>query len=191
MTLKLYGDGAIGPLSATEVGYLDGVTSGVQGQINSRAPISSPTLSGIPVISGSSGTAPAALWMKSVNDSTSFFYREVFKVSVTSAQEISRLSLTGSNGFQSYFKIIVTGHSAGVGNGTNVKEFIWTGGTSAPTQISTVTNGSIPVISFNNATNNVCIVNLASSNGSANFQGTMMIEWLHPPDFGGNTGAIS
>lgn len=34
MALVLSGDGAIGPLSATEVGYLDGVTSGVQTQLN-------------------------------------------------------------------------------------------------------------------------------------------------------------
>jgi hypothetical protein len=40
MTLKLYGDGAIGPLSATEVGYLDGVTSAVQTQINGKVGVS-------------------------------------------------------------------------------------------------------------------------------------------------------
>lgn len=36
MALTLTGDGAVGPLSATEVGYLDGVTSAVQTQINSK-----------------------------------------------------------------------------------------------------------------------------------------------------------
>jgi len=36
MALTLSGDGAVGPLSATEVGYLDGVTSAVQTQINSK-----------------------------------------------------------------------------------------------------------------------------------------------------------
>lgn len=36
MPLTLSGDGAVGPLSATEVGYLDGVTSSVQTQINSK-----------------------------------------------------------------------------------------------------------------------------------------------------------
>lgn len=34
MPLILNGDGSIGPLSSTEVGYLDGVTSAVQTQIN-------------------------------------------------------------------------------------------------------------------------------------------------------------
>lgn len=37
MALTLTGDGAVGPLSATEVGYLDGVTSAVQTQINGKA----------------------------------------------------------------------------------------------------------------------------------------------------------
>lgn len=37
MPLVLSGDGAVGPLSATEVSYLDGVTSAVQTQINGKA----------------------------------------------------------------------------------------------------------------------------------------------------------
>lgn len=36
MPLILNGDGSVGPLSATEIGYLDGVTSSVQTQINSK-----------------------------------------------------------------------------------------------------------------------------------------------------------
>lgn len=36
MALVLTGDGAVGPLSATEMTYLDGVTSAVQTQINSK-----------------------------------------------------------------------------------------------------------------------------------------------------------
>ncbi len=36
MPLILNGDGSVGPLSATEVGYLDGITSAVQTQINSK-----------------------------------------------------------------------------------------------------------------------------------------------------------
>lgn len=36
MPLALSGDGSVGPLSATEVGYLDGVTSAVQTQIDSK-----------------------------------------------------------------------------------------------------------------------------------------------------------
>ena len=36
MAISINGDGSIGPLSATEIGYLDGVTSAVQTQINSK-----------------------------------------------------------------------------------------------------------------------------------------------------------
>lgn len=39
MPLVLSGDGAVGPLSATEVSYLDGVTSAVQTQINGKLTI--------------------------------------------------------------------------------------------------------------------------------------------------------
>ena len=37
MALVLNGDGSVGPLSATELGYLDGVTSAVQTQLNGKA----------------------------------------------------------------------------------------------------------------------------------------------------------
>jgi hypothetical protein len=36
VSLVLSGDGAVGPLSATEMGYLDGVTSAVQTQIDAK-----------------------------------------------------------------------------------------------------------------------------------------------------------
>ena len=36
MPLTLSGDGSIGPLNATEVGYLEGVTSSVQTQLNAK-----------------------------------------------------------------------------------------------------------------------------------------------------------
>lgn len=50
MPLILNGDGSVGPLSATEIGYLDGITSAVQGQINSKAPIDNPTFTGVSTI---------------------------------------------------------------------------------------------------------------------------------------------
>lgn len=43
MPLQLSGDGAVGPLSATEIGYLDGVTSAVQAQLDGKAVVSSGT----------------------------------------------------------------------------------------------------------------------------------------------------
>lgn len=52
MPLTLSGDGSIGPLSATEVGYLDGVTSEVQTQLNTKASSASAILTGSPTIDG-------------------------------------------------------------------------------------------------------------------------------------------
>lgn len=43
----------IGTVSSVELGYLDGVTSGIQGQLNAKAPLASPALTGTP-------TAPTA-----------------------------------------------------------------------------------------------------------------------------------
>lgn len=44
-----------GTVSSTELGYLDGVTSGVQGQLGTKAPTDSPTFTGVPI----APTAPA------------------------------------------------------------------------------------------------------------------------------------
>ena len=43
----------IGTVSATEISYLDGVTSAIQGQLDLKAPLASPTFTGTP-------TAPTA-----------------------------------------------------------------------------------------------------------------------------------
>lgn len=41
MTLVLSGDGSVGPLTATEIGYLDSVTSSVQTQLDSKVNVGS------------------------------------------------------------------------------------------------------------------------------------------------------
>lgn len=47
----------IGTITPTELGYLDGVTSGIQAQINSKAPSASPTFTGVPAApTASAGT---------------------------------------------------------------------------------------------------------------------------------------
>lgn len=45
-TVTLPSDTSIGSVSATEVGYLDGVTSGIQSQIDAKAPSAGPTFTG-------------------------------------------------------------------------------------------------------------------------------------------------
>lgn len=136
-------------------------------------------------------SGPATVNMGS-GSGAGYYTKEVFPIaSVTSATEITRNTGTSADGFRAYIKITVTGHTGGIGNGINIKEFYWDGGTSAPVQISTYTNGSVPVISFDNSTSNVWIVRLASSNGSAAFNGVMMVEWLMPIDFSGAAWTIS
>jgi hypothetical protein len=46
----------VGDVSNTEIGYLDGVTSSVQTQLNSKAPLASPTLTGSATITSSAST---------------------------------------------------------------------------------------------------------------------------------------
>jgi hypothetical protein len=117
---------------------------------------------------------------------------EVFAISgVSSATEITRVTCSGSNGFQAYIKITVTGHTSGLGNGINIKEYFWGGGTSGATQISTYTNGSAPTITMDNGTNNILIIKLTSGNGTSEFKGVMKVEWMLPIDFGSSTYTLS
>lgn len=149
--------------------------------------------SGTPkVIGTTANSVPARLQMNGKATNDGFYHREIFAISgVTAATEITRLTSTGANGYRAYFKINVHGHSGGVGNGSNIKEFYWDGATNAPVQISTYTQGQVPPITFDNSTSQVCIVNLASANAVASFNGVMAVEWLIPVDFSGNTGVIS
>jgi hypothetical protein len=117
---------------------------------------------------------------------------EVFSLTnIQNAVEITRVTGSGANGFRAYFKVIVTGHNGSIGNGINIKEFYWDGGTSAPVQISTYTSSFAPAISFDTAVSNRLVVLLASSNGSASFNGVMKIEWMLPIDFASSTYTLS
>ena len=139
-----------------------------------------------------SGSANLYMSGSSTELGRGFASTEVFSIgSISSATEITRATGTGSNGFRAYAKIIVTGHTSGIGNGINIKEYYWDGGTAAPVQISTYTNGSVPAISFDNTTSNIWIIKLASSNGTNGFNGVMKIEWMFPVDFASNTWTIS
>jgi hypothetical protein len=52
-TVTLPGSTSIGSVGSTEIGYLDGVTSSVQGQIDTKSPIASPTFTGTVTLPGS------------------------------------------------------------------------------------------------------------------------------------------
>jgi hypothetical protein len=49
-TVVLPATTSIGPVSSTEIGYVDGATSNIQAQINAKAPINSPTFTGTPTL---------------------------------------------------------------------------------------------------------------------------------------------
>jgi len=49
-TIVLPATTSIGTVNSTEIGYVDGVTSGIQGQINLKAPLANPTFSGTVVL---------------------------------------------------------------------------------------------------------------------------------------------
>lgn len=51
--VALPGTTSVGNVSSTEIGYLDGVTSGIQSQLDAKSPLASPTFTGAP-------TAPTA-----------------------------------------------------------------------------------------------------------------------------------
>ena len=161
--------------------------------INNSNPAQFDTSGEVLNISGAAAnTNPSVLFMAGNGGGAGYEATEVFAIAgITAATEITRNTGTGANGFRAYLKVTVTGHSGGVGNGINIKEFYWDGGTGAPVQISTYTNGSVPVISFDNTTSNVWIVKLASSNGTASFNGVMKVEWLMPVDFASSTWTIS
>lgn len=167
-------------------------TSGNVG-LNNTNPAQFDTSGEVLNISGAAvNTNPSVLFMAGNGGGAGYEATEVFAIAnITAATEITRNTGTGANGFRAYLKVTVTGHTGGVGNGINIKEFYWDGGTGAPVQISTYTNGSVPVISFDNSTNNVWIVRLASSNGTNAFNGVMKVEWLMPIDFSSATWTIS
>ena len=51
-TVSLPSTTSIGPVSATEIGYVDGATSNIQAQLNAKAPLDSPLFTGTPVLPG-------------------------------------------------------------------------------------------------------------------------------------------
>jgi hypothetical protein len=161
--------------------------------INNSNPAQYDTSGKLLNISGTAAnTNPATLFMSGTGGGAGYNATEVFAIAgITAATEVTRNTGTSADGFRAYLKVTVTGHVGGIGNGINIKEFYWDGGTSAPVQISTYTNGAVPVISFDNSTNNVWIVKLASSNGTASFNGVMKVEWMMPIDFSGATWTIS
>lgn len=145
-----------------------------------------------------SGTAtnsgPATVFMSGSTGvpGAGYYAQEVFSIGVSSSTEISRMTGTGANGFRSMIRVSLCGHTGSKGNGHIHAMYYWDGGTAAPVQIYRYDSGTnIPSLSFNTATNNVLITNLASSDGTNQFQGVMTIEYFMPVDFASSTYTIS
>jgi hypothetical protein len=146
-------------------------------------------------VAGESSTYPSTITQVGDGSTTygnGYYAKEVFRITgLGSATEISRITGTGSNGFGLYIKVIACGHSASTGSAVNIKEYFYTGGTAAATQISSVTSGTVPPITIDTSTNNVVIVKLASANPAAgSFNGTVIIEWAVSPSFDSAPGGL-
>lgn len=161
--------------------------------INNTNPDQYVTTGKVLAIQGTANNSGAAsLHMNGNADGAGYYNTQVFAITgITSATEIARFTGTGANGWRAYFKIIATGHTSTIANGINIKEYYYDGGTNTPVQISSYVATNAPVIAFNNATSDVLIITLSSSNGIAEFRGVVKIEAMIPPDFSGSTWTIS
>lgn len=147
---------------------------------------------------GTANTKPAVVWLQGGSlDGAGSCCTEVFGVAgIQSATEISRLTMSGANGYRALIKVEATGHTSGKGNGHNIIQAYWDGGTSSVTTIYAYGGAASlnPVITFNTSTSNVCIVNInrgTAGTGADNFNGVVRIEWLIPVDFASSTGVVS
>lgn len=84
-------DTTIGPVSAAEISYLDGVTSALQTQLDAKAPIASPTFTGVPAApTAATGTnttqlSTTAFVQQEISSGTSFLGRVAMLMSFAAA----------------------------------------------------------------------------------------------------------
>lgn len=141
---------------------------------------------------GTNNSVPAVLTLQGgATTGQAFYQKECFGVTnITGATEISRISTTGRNGFRLWGKVRVFGHTGSLGDGHDQKEFYWDGNTGVTTYNTFNSGSNIPSVTFS-ASANLLIVRLQSGNASNGFNGCMVIEWMMPIDFAGNTGVVS
>ncbi len=164
--------------------------------VNSTSPAQYATSGKVLNITGTannSGPAVQVMSGSSASPGAGNYIREVFAIASISntATEITRITGTGANGMSMYIRVTASGHTSGVGNGSNYKAVRYDGGTTAVTQVETATSGSVPPITFDTATSNILIIKLASSTASQTVNGVMVVEWFVPIDFASNTWVVS
>lgn len=164
--------------------------------LNSTNPVAYDTSGGkvFNIRGTAANSAPATIFMNGDSSLPGAGYttQEVFRISVTASQEITRLTGTGANGFRMMFRVSLCGHTGAIGNGHIYAMYYWDGGTAAPVQIfryDSTTN--VPSLTFNTTTSNVLIINLSSSGGVNLFQGVMVVEYFVPVDFASSTYTVS
>ena len=147
----------------------------------------------VDVIGTANNSGPGRFRISGGAVNNGFYEKEVFRLAgiPSTATEITRLTLTNGNGWRGYIRVVVTGHTSATSNATNIKEFAWDAQGTTPIQISSTTNGTVPIISLTVPTPGICVVNLASAAAGQQFNGAMMVEWLIPLDFIGTEATIS
>ena len=108
MPISISGDGSIGSLSATEIGYLDGVTSAVQTQINSKLTTPGVWTSYTPTATSTVGTITSS--------TNSGAYTQIGKVVIFRFETLITNQGTASNG-QLILTLPVNAANAYVGTG--------------------------------------------------------------------------
>jgi hypothetical protein len=143
---------------------------------------------------GTNNSKPAVVTLQGgSSNGAGYAQTEVFGIAgVTSASEITRITGTGANGLRMLIFVTVTGHTGSLGNGHHIGSYYWDGGTNAVqgVQIDQASSNA-PSVTFDNSTSNICIVKLASGNGTGSFNGVMEVRWYVPIDFASNTWQVS
>ena len=143
-------------------------------------------------LEGTSETHGSAVIQKGLAGNTTFYQNVVYHTDCGSAEEVSRITGSGTNGFMMLIRVHTCGHTAAVGDGFDIKYYTWSGGSSTPTQVYTLGGGgSNPDITVSVPSANVLVVNVASADATNTYRGAVQIEYLVPNDFANSTWVVS
>lgn len=123
-TVVLPATTSIGNVSNTELSYLDGVTSGIQGQINAKAPTNSPTLTGTTTVAGFRDTRTAVA-ASNIDLSTGTYFTKT----ISGATTFTASNVASSGNVAAFVLDLTNGGSATI---TWMSGTRWAGGV-APT----------------------------------------------------------
>ena len=143
-------------------------------------------------LEGTSETHGSAVIQKGLAGNTTFYQNVVYHTDCTSAEEVSRITGSGTNGFMMLIRVHTCGHTAAVGDGFDIKYYTWSGASSTPTQVYSLGGGgNNPDITVSVPSANVLVVNVASADATNTYRGAVQIEYLVPNDFGNSTWVVS